>query len=374
MDSPLTSVATTTASSSRSSNATATPTTKRPKLKQTKTEILKEIASGNRDVSTPPILLKDKRKRFSSEKPDTPPASGEEAETELNGLDLESLNLLDKEISPDKLTKLEKIGSGGFKDVYKGRYKRYSVAIADIRGHLTEMDIKELSLLRDLRHDNIVRFIGVSIPEDPKDVPCMIVTELCSNGDLYDYIRNVNAPSLEKVLSIMLDIARGLEYLHTNTPSIIHRDLKSSNVLITAKGVGKINDFGLARVKNSTRSMVKSLVGTVNWQAPELWVPHPRYNEKVDVYSAGLVFWEMLQWHFPTKKYPFEGSNEHAIYNDVGKNKMRPSTKGMKPQWGSDILLLIDKMWAQEPSARPRMTEIVHTLEEQYLEARKKKR
>ena len=66
------------------------------------------------------------------------------------------------------------------------------------------------------------------------------------------------------------------------------------------------------QIKNSTRSMIRSLVGTVNWQAPELWVAHPKYNEKVDVYSVGLVFWEVLQWHQPVKRYPFEGLNEHV--------------------------------------------------------------
>ena len=104
----------------------------------------------------------------------------------------------------------------------------------------------------------------------------------------------------------MLDIARGLEYLHTRKPSIIHRDCKSSNILITAKGTAKIADFGLAKVKQSTRSMVRSLVGTVNWQAPELWHAHPKYNHKVDVFSCAMVFWEMLQWHATTKKFPWE--------------------------------------------------------------------
>jgi serine/threonine protein kinase len=197
-------------------------------------------------------------------------------------------------------------------DVYKGRYRKKTIAIADIRGHLTEMDIKELGLLRDLRHPNIVHFIGVSIPKEPSSVPVMIVTELCANGDLFDYLRGVEHPPFVSMLEIMLGIARGLEYLHTRKPTIIHRDIKSSNVLITAEGVAKINDFGLARVKTSTRSMIRSLVGTVNWQAPELWVPHPRYNEKVDVYSVGLVFWEVLQWHQPVKRYPFEGLNEHV--------------------------------------------------------------
>lgn len=107
-------------------------------------------------------------------------------------------------------------------------------------------------------------------------------------------------------LTIMLDIARGLEYLHLRKPSVIHRDCKSSNILITAKGTAKIADFGLAKVKQSTRSMVRSLVGTVNWQAPELWHAHPKYNHKVDVFSCAMVFWEMLQWHLPNKKFPWE--------------------------------------------------------------------
>lgn len=167
----------------------------------------------------------------------------------------------------------------------------------------------------------------------------MIVSELCANGDLFDYIRNVNPPTLHKVvrlsihfcnrclnyaqLMIMLDIARGLAYLHSCNPSVIHRDCKSSNILITSRGTAKIADFGLAKVKQSTRSMVRSLVGTVNWQAPELWHAHPKYNHKVDVFSCAMVFWEMLQWHQPTKKFPWEGMNEHAIYEIVGSKRQR---------------------------------------------------
>jgi serine/threonine protein kinase len=169
--------------------------------------------------------------------------------------------------------------------------------------------------------------------------------------------------ALDAQLSIMLNIAKGLDYLHKRKPATIHRDMKSSNVLITARGVAKISDFGLARVRNSTRSIIKSLVGTVNWQAPELWVPHPRYNEKVDVYSSAMVFWECLQWHLSQKRYPFEGMNEHAIYQEVGFKKMRPSTATMRRQWGGDILDLIEKMWHQNPASRPTMSQVVEELE-----------
>ncbi|CAE6475030.1 unnamed protein product [Rhizoctonia solani] len=115
-------------------------------------------------------------------------------------IDLEELGLEDKEIPADKLVKLEKIGSGGFKDVYIGRLRgRAKVAIAEFRGQLSAMDIKELKLLKDFDHPNVVRFLGVSIPENPRDTPVMMVSELCANGDLFDYTRNVPVPPLRKV-------------------------------------------------------------------------------------------------------------------------------------------------------------------------------
>jgi len=277
-------------------------------------------------------------------------------------LDLEGLGLEDSVIPPSKLTKLEKIGSGGFKDVFVGKLGGKKVAIAEFRGQLTEMDIKELKLLARFDHPNVVKFLGVSIPENPKETP-MIVSELCSNGDLFDYVRNVPPPHLNKVLSLMLDVARGLKYLHDHKPSVIHRDCKSSNILITTRATAKIADFGLAKVKQSTRSMVRSLVGTVNWQAPELWHAHPKYNFKVDVFSCAMVFWEILQWHAKEKKFPWEGMNEHAIYEIVGAKQQRPSVTGLAKLWCPEIVELMESMWAQDHKDRPDMTYVVEKLE-----------
>ncbi|KZT27299.1 hypothetical protein NEOLEDRAFT_1130828 [Neolentinus lepideus HHB14362 ss-1] len=343
--------------SSPSSAGTARPpSTARPRRRKTRS------STNDRDVT--PVLLRSNRVHV--EQPQTPPVSQKnkkEPEPELE-LDLESLGLEDREIPPDKLTKLEKIGSGGFKDVYVGKFKGRRVAIAEFRGQLSAMDIKELKLLGDFNHPNIVKFLGVSIPENTREIPVMIVSELCSNGDLFDYVRNVAAPSLYRALSMMLDIARGLEYLHTRKPSIIHRDCKSSNILITSRGVAKITDFGLAKVKQSTRSMVRSLVGTVNWQAPELWHAHPKYNHKVDVFSLAMVFWEMLQWHIPNKKFPWEGMNEHAIYEIVGAKRQRPSISGLRKQWCPEIVDLMERMWIHDPQERPTMIEVVQQLEQ----------
>ncbi|CAO1629964.1 unnamed protein product [Sympodiomycopsis kandeliae] len=309
-------------------------------------------------------------------KPKTPPLSSNakdaqtaEAEVleELNGLDLESLNLTDKEIPPRQLDKTSRIGSGGFKDVYVGVWKvgkrRNKVAIADIREKLTEMDIKELGLLRDLKHENIVRFIGVSIPEDTArtGIPCMIVSELCSNGDLWDYIRGTKPPTDLQIFRMLLETARGLEYLHMH--SIVHRDVKSSNVLVTRNRSCKINDFGLARVKRSQRSKMKSVVGTVNWQAVELWCKAPQYTEKVDVWSAAMTFWEALQWHEEYKSYPFESMNEFEIYEDVGKNGHRPPTNRIEELFGVEIVKLLNRMWDSDPRKRPTMDMVCADLE-----------
>ncbi|KIY43511.1 kinase-like protein [Fistulina hepatica ATCC 64428] len=307
---------------------------------------------------TPLVNDAQKSRKSSGRKADAEPAELE--------LDLESLGLEDREIPPDKLQKREKIGSGGFKDVFIGKLKGRKIAIAEFRGPLSDMDIKELKLLGGFNHPNIVKFLGVSIPENRRDTPVMMISELCSNGDLFDYVRNVDSPSLYRVLHMMLDIASGLEYLHLCKPSVIHRDCKSSNILITAKGVAKIADFGLAKVKQSTRSMVRSLVGTVNWQAPELWHAHPKYDYKVDVFSCGMVYWEMLQWCLSKeeRKYPWEGMNEHAIYEEVGQKLNRPSTNGLRKAWCPEIVDLMETMWAQDPRDRPTMSQVVITVRE----------
>ncbi|EOR00936.1 putative serine/threonine-protein kinase drkC [Wallemia ichthyophaga EXF-994] len=277
-------------------------------------------------------------------------------------LDLQELGLVNKEIKATIVEKKERIGSGGFKDVYVGSIRKKKCAVADIRGELTEMDIRELQVLSKLNHPNIVKFIGVSVPGN--GAPVMLISELCKNGDLFDYLRNNPPPTNKKALLIMLDIARGLEYLHiTCKPQVIHRDMKSSNVLIDDNGRAKLNDFGLARVKQSTRSMIQSLVGTVNWQAPELWSAKPSYTASVDIFATALVYWEILQWHSTKKCYPWEGQNEHFIYDQVGQKHKRPSLNQFKRQWGGDVLDLIERMWVQDGKHRPSATEVVQELD-----------
>lgn len=172
--------------------------------RETKTQALAKLSdrkqSHDPDAQDKPLLERShQEKLIHSPKVDTPPGSGDDQDNDLE-LDLAELNLQDREIPPEELKRGKKIGSGGFKDVYDGQYRNHQVALADIRGHITENDLKELRLLGDLKHKNIVQFIGIAL-NDSRDVPVTIVSELCTNGDLFDYIRNVPPPAFHKIVS-----------------------------------------------------------------------------------------------------------------------------------------------------------------------------
>ncbi|KAI8321869.1 kinase-like protein [Martensiomyces pterosporus] len=265
------------------------------------------------------------------------------------------------EIPSEKLVRGDKIGSGGFKDCYRGEYQGNAVAIGVVR--ITDFSSRdfdeirhEISVLKQLRHENIVKFIGVSSGVGNQ---LSIVTELCENGDLYDFMRKIPKPSFGQLMMFMHDIALGVSYLHTRRPSVIHRDLKSMNVLISSDNRAKINDFGLARIRPRMNATAHTACGTPNWQAPEIWAPRPSYTEKVDVYACGLIFWEILQWG--VEPYPYHDMNQHQLYAQVRDHGFRPSLSRLQ-KYPRALLALIQNMWAQKPSDRPPMTQVVERL------------
>ncbi|KAJ2850946.1 hypothetical protein IWW36_001470 [Coemansia brasiliensis] len=264
------------------------------------------------------------------------------------------------EIPADKLIVGSKIGTGGFKDCFRGEYQGSPVAIGEVRiSDFSSQDFEEIrheiSVLKQLRHENIVRFIGVCWDRHRLS----IVTELCENGDLFEYMRRVPKPHFGQMTMYMHDIALGVSYLHTRRPSIIHRDLKSMNVLISADNRAKINDFGLARIRPRMNTVVHTACGTPNWQAPEFWDSHPSYTEKVDVYACGLIFWEILQWN--EGHYPYHDMNEHELYSKVRDQGQRPSLARLQKHPRA-LLDLIQEMWAQDPTDRPPMTQVVERV------------
>ncbi|OVA17270.1 Protein kinase domain [Macleaya cordata] len=172
--------------------------------------------------------------------------------------------------------------------------------------------VREVNMMSRVKHDNLVKFIGAC-----KDPIMVIATELLPGMSLRKYLISIRPKQLDLHVAIgyALDIARAMECLHAN--GIIHRDLKPDNLLLTAnQKFVKLADFGLAR-EESVTEMMTAETGTYRWMAPELYSTvtlrqgeKKHYNNKVDVYSFGIVLWELL-----TNRMPFEGmSNLQAAY------------------------------------------------------------
>ncbi|OBZ83832.1 hypothetical protein A0J61_08116 [Choanephora cucurbitarum] len=248
----------------------------------------------------------------------------------------------------------------------------YGNKIGELRlTDVSEFDIAEIKheihVLKQLRHENVIRFIGVCT--HPNHLS--IVTEICTQGDLFDVIRNCPKPSFAQQIMYMYDIALGVSYLHTrsNRPSIIHRDLKSMNILISDENKAKINDFGLARIRPKANILMHTQCGTPNCysftyifhrQAPEFWSTNPSYTEKVDVYACGLIFWEILTWGF--YGYPYQNLSEHALYTAVKQHDVRPPMTKLTSLYPRNLLVLIMEMWETDPTLRPSMTHVVERL------------
>ncbi|KAI7831461.1 kinase-like domain-containing protein [Gamsiella multidivaricata] len=274
------------------------------------------------------------------------------------------------EIAYEQLTIGRKLGSGGFKDCYAGTYLGVTVAIGELRvQNFTEMDITEMkheiNVLKQLRHENIIRFIGGKDQDhSPQNADYSICIELCENGDLYDFMRKTKKPTFGRLIMYMHDIALACSYLHSRRPSIIHRDMKSMNVLISSDDRAKINDFGLARIRPKANASLHTQCGTPNWQAPEFWTPNPSYTEKVDVYACGLIYWEILSW--AELGYPYHNLTEHQLYEAVRDREERPPLEKLR-KYPQSLIALIQDMWRKEPKKRPSMSHVVDRLAE-YLE------
>ncbi|XP_056098587.1 serine/threonine-protein kinase WNK2-like isoform X7 [Rhinichthys klamathensis goyatoka] len=215
------------------------------------------------------------------------------------------------------------IGRGSFKTVYKGLDTDTWVEVAwcelqDRKLSKAERQRfkEEAEMLKGLQHPNIVRFYDFW--ESPlKGKKCIVlVTELMTSGTLKTYLKRFKVMKPKVLRSWCRQILKGLHFLHTRTPPIIHRDLKCDNIFITGPtGSVKIGDLGLATLKRA--SFAKSVIGTPEFMAPEMYEEH--YDEAVDVYAFGMCMLEMA-----TSEYPYsECQNAAQIYRKV--------TSGVKP-------------------------------------------
>ncbi|KAL6072733.1 TKL/DRK protein kinase, variant 1 [Balamuthia mandrillaris] len=284
------------------------------------------------------------------------------------------------------------IGMGAMGEVYKAMWQGTIVAVKKFKVGRVEMPavkkdlLQESQLLGELRHPNIILLLGVCVEDDN----LCIVTEYMKRGSLFDLLYRerrekqrdgegtkegeqeaedgkgqkgemerqsqlflCNPPfSPELLLKILRDVARGMTFLHGFEPPIVHRDLKSQNLLIDENWNTKVADFGMSRVRAVTSTMTR--VGTPQWMAPEM-LREQRYTEKADVYSFGVVLWELL-----TGEPPFRGVNPFRVIYMVAHEKvMLPTPTNCPPA----LATLLQQCLNQNPKQRPSFHEILQQLE-----------
>ncbi|XP_070587869.1 mitogen-activated protein kinase kinase kinase 20 isoform X1 [Erythrolamprus reginae] len=261
---------------------------------------------------------------------------------------MSSLSASFVQIKFDDLQFFENCGGGSFGSVYRARWVSQDKEVAVKK--LLKIE-KEAEILSVLSHRNIIQFYGAVI--EPPNYG--IVTEYASAGSLYDYINSNRSEEMDMdhIMTWSMDIAKGMHYLHMEAPvKVIHRDLKSRNVVIAGDGVLKICDFGASRFHSHTTHM--SLVGTFPWMAPEVIQSLP-VSETCDTYSYGVVLWEML-----TREVPFKGLEGLQVAWLVVEKNERLTIPSSCPASFAELML---QCWEADPKKRPSFKQIISILD-----------
>ncbi|KAG6427491.1 hypothetical protein SASPL_111737 [Salvia splendens] len=251
----------------------------------------------------------------------------------------------------------EIIGAGSFGTVHRAEWNRCDVAVKiimeqDFHAERFKEFIREVAIMKRLRHPNIVLFMG-AVTEPPN---LSIVTEYLSRGSLYRLLHKPGAREVldeKRRLSMACDVAKGMNYLHKRNPPVVHRDLKSPNLLVDKKYTVKVCDFGLSRLKANTFLSSKSAAGTPEWMAPEVLRDEPS-NEKSDVYSFGVILWELA-----TLQQPWGNLKPAQVVAAVGfKGKRLEIPRDVNPE----VAAIIEACWAKESWKRPSFSSIMESL------------
>ncbi|KAL9433619.1 hypothetical protein AB3S75_028447 [Citrus x aurantiifolia] len=249
----------------------------------------------------------------------------------------------------------EEIGLGSYAVVYRGIWNGSDVAVKVyfgseyIEGTLKNYQ-KEIDIIKKLRHPNVLLFMGAVASQERLG----IVTEFLPRGSLFKTLhKNYQALDIKRRLRMALDVARGMNYLHHRNPPIVHRDLKSSNLLVDKNWTVKVGDFGLSSLKNATYLTAKSGRGTPQWMAPEVLRSEPS-NEKSDVFSFGVILWELV-----TASIPWNNLNSMQVVGVVGfMDRRLELPEGLDPRLES----IIHDCWQSDPDQRPSFQVIIQRM------------
>ncbi|WOL18788.1 serine/threonine-protein kinase STY46-like isoform X4 [Canna indica] len=261
--------------------------------------------------------------------------------------------VVDWEIDKRFLKMGKRVARGSYGDLYRATYLGQDVAVKILRAEqlnealLLEFN-QEVDILRKVHHKNVVRFIGACT----KPTEFCIVTEYMTGGNLYDYLHKDHVTlKLAQLLKFSIDICKGMAYLHQS--SIIHRDLKTANLLMDANCVVKVADFGVARFQNEDGVMTAE-TGTYRWMAPEV-INHQLYDHKADVFSFAIVLWELA-----TSRVPYDNMSPLQAALGVRQGLRPDPPENMHPR----LLDLMQRCWDAVPAKRPTFQEITGELEE----------
>ncbi|XP_068666552.1 serine/threonine/tyrosine-protein kinase HT1-like [Aristolochia californica] len=254
-----------------------------------------------------------------------------------------------------------KFASGAHSRLYHGIYKDQPVAVkmirvpdddenGDMAARLEKQFTREVTQLSHLHHRHVIKLVAAC----RKPPVFCIITEYLAGGSLRAFLHKLERKSLplEKIIAISLDIARGVEYIHSQ--GVIHRDLKPENILFDENFCLKIADFGIACEEVYCDSLAED-PGTYRWMAPEM-IKHKPYSRKVDVYSFGLLLWELVAGTIPYE----EMTPIQAAFAVVNKNLRPPIPAHCPPA----LQALIEQCWAHNPEKRPEFWQIVKVLEQ----------
>eukprot|EP01103_Thecamoeba_quadrilineata_P002608 TRINITY_DN12532_c0_g1_i1.p1 TRINITY_DN12532_c0_g1~~TRINITY_DN12532_c0_g1_i1.p1 ORF type:complete len:1455 (-),score=289.90 TRINITY_DN12532_c0_g1_i1:82-4404(-) len=256
-------------------------------------------------------------------------------------------------INYEKIEILERIGSGRLGQVHRGVYRGTEVAVKKLKGAISDREVDkftaEIERLCELRHPNLVLFMGACT--DPPNV--CLVSEFLTRGTLYDIIHNQNILlDWNMVKDMAQDTVRGMEFLHSSNPPLLHLNIKSLNLLVDQSWNVKVSDFGLSSIDEQLLSTGDSHLGSLLWTSPEI-LRRGKPSTKSDVYSFAIILWELLTW-----RDPYEGDNPLHIALAVVSG-FRPAVPG---DWPPQLQKLVEACWHQDLDLRPSFHDLTSIL------------